>query len=179
MLIICNELSSADSNKYLNSDALKSVITENTIDINQKNIPVRTAENVCNLILVSNDFIPIKIEQGDRRYVVTEVSDKTILTILARYWIYWIARISAIICLHSAVNAIFLSSIQGEYQRLRLRKRYLIYLRVHINCSSKSIQMSLLQVGSVLNAILNIEVLHRKMVLLYLAQLYSVRILEI
>ena len=75
-LIVCNELSSAESNKYLNSDALKSVITENTIDINQKNMPVRTAENVCNLILVSNDFIPIKIEQGDRRYVVTEVSDK-------------------------------------------------------------------------------------------------------
>ena len=76
MLIICNELSSAESNKYLNSDALKSVITENTVDINQKNMPVRTTENVCNLILVSNDFIPIKIEQGDRRYVVTEVSDK-------------------------------------------------------------------------------------------------------
>ena len=75
-LIVCNELSSAESNKYLNSDALKTVITENKIDINQKNMPVRTAENLCNLIFLSNNFDPIRISQMDRRYVITEVSAK-------------------------------------------------------------------------------------------------------
>lgn len=35
-LLILNELQSIDSNKYLNSDALKSVITDKSININQK-----------------------------------------------------------------------------------------------------------------------------------------------
>ena len=69
-------MSSAETNKYLNSDALKSVITENRIDVNQKCMPVRTVQNVCNLIILSNHSVPIKIESGDRRYVVSEVNDK-------------------------------------------------------------------------------------------------------
>ena len=75
-LVICNEMSSAETNKYLNSDALKSVITENQIDVNQKCMPVRTIQNVCNLILLSNHSVPVKIESGDRRYVVSETSDR-------------------------------------------------------------------------------------------------------
>lgn len=75
-LIICNELSSAESNKFLNSDSLKSVVSDNQIDINQKNQPVRTVQNVVNLILVSNNFAPVNVEEGDRRYVMTECSDR-------------------------------------------------------------------------------------------------------
>ncbi len=75
-LIICNELSSAETNKYLNSDALKSVITEKTTTIEEKNLSPRIAENVCNLILVSNNDFPIKLEYGDRRYVVSNSSSK-------------------------------------------------------------------------------------------------------
>ena len=37
-LIVVNELKSVDMNKQLNSDALKSVITDRTININQKNL---------------------------------------------------------------------------------------------------------------------------------------------
>ena len=74
-LIICNELQSIDVNKFLNSDALKSVITDKQMNINQKNQPVRIQENVVNLILVSNNMAPIKIEHGDRRYVVFRTSD--------------------------------------------------------------------------------------------------------
>lgn len=73
-LIVCNELSSAESNKSLNSDALKTLITENTIRIEQKGIPARTAENLCNFIFLSNHFDPIRISQDGRRYVMTEVS---------------------------------------------------------------------------------------------------------
>lgn len=75
-LIVCNELSSAESNKYLNSDSLKSVITEKIITIEEKNLSPRIAENVCNLILVSNNDVPVKLEYGDRRYVVTCSSSK-------------------------------------------------------------------------------------------------------
>lgn len=75
-LIVCNELSSAETNKYLNSDSLKSVITENQTDIRQMYLPVHPAQNVVNLILLSNNATPIKIENGDRRYVVSVVSDK-------------------------------------------------------------------------------------------------------
>ena len=75
-LIICNELTSAETNKYLNSDALKSVITDDTVMINPKNITPRLSQNVVNLIMVSNNFAPVQIESGDRRYVVTVSSSK-------------------------------------------------------------------------------------------------------
>ena len=75
-LLVLNELQSIDANKYLNSDALKSVITDAKININQKNEPERLTENVSNFIMVSNNNIPIKIETTDRRYMVTKTSDK-------------------------------------------------------------------------------------------------------
>ena len=75
-LLVLNELQSIDANKYLNSDALKSVITDSKVNINQKNEPERLAENVANFIMVSNNNIPIKIETTDRRYLVTKTSDK-------------------------------------------------------------------------------------------------------
>ena len=74
-LLVLNELQSIDANKYLNSDALKSIITDYKININQKNEPERLAENVANFIMVSNNNIPIKIENSDRRYLVTTTSD--------------------------------------------------------------------------------------------------------
>lgn len=75
-LLVLNELQSIDVNKYLNSDALKSVITDKKTNINQKNEPERLCENVANFIMVSNNNVPIKIESTDRRYMVTKTSDK-------------------------------------------------------------------------------------------------------
>lgn len=75
-LLVLNELQSIDCNKYLNSDALKSVITDKKININQKNEPERLCENVANFMMVSNNNIPIKIESTDRRYMVTKTSDE-------------------------------------------------------------------------------------------------------
>lgn len=74
-LLVLNELQSIDVNKYLNSDALKSVITDSKININQKNEPERLTENVSNFIMVSNNLFPVKIEGTDRRYMVTNTSD--------------------------------------------------------------------------------------------------------
>ena len=75
-MIVCNELSSADTNKYLNSDALKSVITDRTVNIEAKGVDARLRENVVNLILVSNHFGPVRITADDRRYLIIETSDE-------------------------------------------------------------------------------------------------------
>ncbi len=75
-LIILNEVESADTSKHLNSDVLKSLITDKFMTINEKNIPVREAENVANFIICSNHNTPIKIEDSDRRYMVTRTNDK-------------------------------------------------------------------------------------------------------
>lgn len=76
MLIILNELKNAGQDRNDNFDALKSIITDSTIRINEKNQPRRTAENVANFIFCTNNAYPIKIESSDRRYIVTECSDK-------------------------------------------------------------------------------------------------------
>ncbi|KAH7814946.1 putative Poxvirus D5 protein [Monocercomonoides exilis] len=70
MLIVLNELKNCGDDRLANFNALKSVITENIIRINEKNQPRRTAENVANFIFVTNHSFPVKIETGDRRYVV-------------------------------------------------------------------------------------------------------------
>jgi hypothetical protein len=75
-LVVCNELQSADNNKYMNSDKLKSIVTDNKIYINQKCEPIREVDNVANFIFVSNNLNPLRIESKDRRYVVLKTSNK-------------------------------------------------------------------------------------------------------
>ena len=75
-LIVCNELATIDNNKSFNADIMKSIITEDSIVINEKNEPKRTAENVANFILISNDSVPIRISRNDRRYCICECSSK-------------------------------------------------------------------------------------------------------
>lgn len=74
-LVVCNELANANMNKHLNSESLKSLITEPTAVINEKNEKKRVSESVCNLIFISNNAAPIKIEDKDRRYVVLKTSE--------------------------------------------------------------------------------------------------------
>ena len=76
MLIVLNELSNCSNGKQINFNTLKSIITDNTIRINEKNQPRRTAENVANFIFITNNSFPVKIEAGDRRYVVMSVNAK-------------------------------------------------------------------------------------------------------
>jgi len=75
-LIIGNELQSIDANKYINSDRMKSVITEKNIEIERKGKDVISGTNVANFIFCSNQMNPIKIETDDHKYCVTEVSAK-------------------------------------------------------------------------------------------------------
>eukprot|EP00770_Monocercomonoides_exilis_P012183 MONOS_12125.1-p1 / transcript=MONOS_12125.1 / gene=MONOS_12125 / organism=Monocercomonoides_exilis_PA203 / gene_product=Poxvirus D5 protein / transcript_product=Poxvirus D5 protein / location=Mono_scaffold00649:158-2433(-) / protein_length=758 / sequence_SO=supercontig / SO=protein_coding / is_pseudo=false len=76
MLIVLNELKNVGDDRTANVDALKSIITDSTIRINEKNQPRRTAENVANFIFVTNHTYPEKIEIGDRRYVVCDCNSK-------------------------------------------------------------------------------------------------------
>ena len=76
MLIVLNELKNNGEDRMVNFNALKSIITDDTIRINEKNQPRRTAENVANFIFCTNNAYPVKIEVGDRRYVVLNVNGK-------------------------------------------------------------------------------------------------------
>ncbi len=76
MLIILNELKNAGDDRMANFDALKGIISDGIVRINEKNIARRTAENVANFIFCTNNAFPIKVEAGDRRYLVLNVSGK-------------------------------------------------------------------------------------------------------
>jgi phage/plasmid-associated DNA primase len=75
ILIICNELQSIDNAKHLNTDGLKSLITDNEINIESKYINTRKIQNISNFIFTSNNLLPINIESSDRRYVVFKTSN--------------------------------------------------------------------------------------------------------
>lgn len=76
MLIVLNELKNCGDDRLANYNSLKSIITDDSIRINEKNQPRRTAENVANFIFVTNNAFPVKIEAGDRRYVVCACNGK-------------------------------------------------------------------------------------------------------
>ena len=76
-LLVCNEMDSADMNSTAVFNRLKKLITENVIDINTKNISVRTGvQNVSNYVFVSNEFNPVKISATDRRYCIMTPSEE-------------------------------------------------------------------------------------------------------
>jgi hypothetical protein len=72
---VCNELKPADASR-LNDDSLKCVASDNTFQCQTKHLPVRTAENVIQLILTTNHTDAIRLENSDRRFVVIRPSDK-------------------------------------------------------------------------------------------------------
>lgn len=76
MFIVLNELKNVGDDRMANFNALKSIITDDTIRINEKNQPRRTAQNVANFMFCTNNSYPVKIEVGDRRYVVLSVNGK-------------------------------------------------------------------------------------------------------
>ena len=76
MFIVLNELKNCGDDRMANFNSLKSIITDNTIRINEKNQPRRNSQNVANFIFVTNNAYPVKIETGDRRYVVFQCNGK-------------------------------------------------------------------------------------------------------
>ena len=57
-----------------NTNNLKTLITEGSIDFNQKHKDAVKGKNFANFIFVSNNYIPMRIDLDDRRFCVLEVS---------------------------------------------------------------------------------------------------------
>lgn len=73
-LIVCNEVKSFA--KRRDHDVLKTLITESSVDVHKKYQNTTHQENVANFIFLSNNFAPIRIDEGDRRYFVVEISQE-------------------------------------------------------------------------------------------------------
>ncbi|GMO12945.1 MAG: hypothetical protein Ta2E_01740 [Mycoplasmoidaceae bacterium] len=70
MLIVCNEYQSIDNAKHINTDCIKTLITDNICTIQSKYLNTRTIGIISRFIFVANNFLSITIENLDRRYVV-------------------------------------------------------------------------------------------------------------
>lgn len=55
---------------------LKALITGETIQINTKMMPLRTEANHTNVVFLSNEHVPLALEEGDRRYLVVYTPPK-------------------------------------------------------------------------------------------------------
>jgi hypothetical protein len=74
LYIIADEVAT-DKRKIDTSNLLKSWITGGTVSVNEKNLPVREEENHCNFVFLSNNSIPIFVDEDDRRYCVIRVPE--------------------------------------------------------------------------------------------------------
>jgi hypothetical protein len=70
ILIVHNELHSIENAKDLNSDCLKSLITDPFWRIESKFVYIRSINNSSNFIFGSNNHLPFKIENGDPKYFI-------------------------------------------------------------------------------------------------------------
>lgn len=74
MFMVLNEIKSARGCYVQDMDALKSIITDPTMRVRGPYEPYRRADNVSNLIIMSNHAKPISVPADDRRFVVLNVN---------------------------------------------------------------------------------------------------------
>ncbi|KAA6398657.1 MAG: hypothetical protein EZS28_005820 [Streblomastix strix] len=70
MFAVLNEMINYNKSKKGIAHAMKKIITDKTIRINEKNYSRRRAENVINTIIVTNNDYPIQLDNRDGRYLV-------------------------------------------------------------------------------------------------------------
>ncbi|KAA6358326.1 MAG: hypothetical protein EZS28_046147, partial [Streblomastix strix] len=70
MFAVLNEMMNYNDSKKGVATVMKSIISDLTIRINEKNQPRRTAENVMNIIYVTNADMPVQLDTDDRRHLV-------------------------------------------------------------------------------------------------------------
>ncbi|KAA6388472.1 MAG: hypothetical protein EZS28_016002, partial [Streblomastix strix] len=68
--VVLNEMMNYNDSKKGVATVMKSIISDLTIRINEKNQPRRTAENVMNIIYVTNADVPVQLDTDDRRHLV-------------------------------------------------------------------------------------------------------------
>lgn len=73
-LIICNETNSFVENKKSDFEKIKTLITDNIQEITKRYQNTQSVQIYANFIFVSNNIAPVLIQEGDRRFVVSEVS---------------------------------------------------------------------------------------------------------
>ena len=78
ILIIINEVGSFKQFKESMNNKIKTAITEDRLDINPKHKDSFSNANVANLIFISNEPEPVKIDYDDRRFFVLDVSTEKI-----------------------------------------------------------------------------------------------------
>ena len=71
-LVVVNEVNNVDNSIWYNGDALKSLITEDSVIIEKKGVDPMTYDNCINFMFVSNNERPINLDNEDRRYAVFE-----------------------------------------------------------------------------------------------------------
>lgn len=74
ILAICEEVVSRDEQRH-HKGKLKNMITSAMLSINEKNLPMRQEPNHINFVFLSNESIPMILDQGDRRYMVLHTND--------------------------------------------------------------------------------------------------------
>lgn len=74
VLINIDETSGKDT--YPFADQLKNMITSKTFNFEEKGVSPVTLVNLNRIIFTTNNSCPIKVEEGDRRYVVIKCSDE-------------------------------------------------------------------------------------------------------
>ena len=78
-LVVCNEMVDAENaarKQAISYDRLKSIMTDQTVSIRAMRTDAYDVDNVFNLIVVSNNGMPFKIDDEDRRLVFLDVSNK-------------------------------------------------------------------------------------------------------
>ena len=75
MFLHLNEIASDYHSRHGVAGKLKALVTDEYIQVNEKNMPVQSIKNFCNIILNSNKMNPIELDVGDRRWnmVVTDI----------------------------------------------------------------------------------------------------------
>jgi len=74
LLINFNETESKDT--FANNSKIKDMITELTENVREKHVTAITTKSFVRLQFLSNRYIVVKLEDGDRRFVILEVSDE-------------------------------------------------------------------------------------------------------
>jgi hypothetical protein len=59
---VCNELKSDKDNKLVDTNQLKTLMTEDNFVLNEKFVKKRVAKNVCNFAFITNNMAPFKVD---------------------------------------------------------------------------------------------------------------------
>jgi putative DNA primase/helicase len=70
LFVVCDEVLSDSRGGERVKNRLKMLVTGETVGVEEKNLTRRVEENHMNLVLLSNNDLPVLLEEGDRRYTV-------------------------------------------------------------------------------------------------------------